>query len=94
MTSASCFFCRVVRGGNGLVDGPALPENLDKVMKKVVEQGFAHQPQVGTDLELDLSCNKDMAMPWCIHLTKHPKCFPITYETFASCHFSKYRSIK
>lgn len=60
MTSASCFFCRVVRGGNGLVDGPALPENLDKVMKKVVEQGFAHQPQVGTDWEL--GCNKDMVM--------------------------------
>ncbi|XP_058959872.2 urease subunit alpha isoform X1 [Pocillopora verrucosa] len=36
---------RVVRGGNGLTDGPALPENLDTVMKKVVSKGFAHKPQ-------------------------------------------------
>ena len=38
---------RVVRGGNGLTDGPATPENLDKVMKKVAELGFAHKQQVG-----------------------------------------------
>ena len=37
---------RVVRGGNGLTDGPALPENLDSVMKKVASKGFAHKPQV------------------------------------------------
>ena len=37
---------RVVRGGNGLTDGPALPENLDTVMKKVASKGFAHKPQV------------------------------------------------
>lgn len=36
----------MIRGGNGLVDGPVLPENLDKVMKKVAEQGFGHKPQV------------------------------------------------
>ncbi|XP_015748160.1 PREDICTED: urease subunit alpha-like [Acropora digitifera] len=36
---------RVVRGGNGLVDGPALPENLEKVMKKIADQGFAHKLQ-------------------------------------------------
>ncbi|CAH3135556.1 unnamed protein product [Pocillopora meandrina] len=36
---------RVVRGGNGLTDGPALPENLDTVMKKVASKGFAHKPQ-------------------------------------------------
>lgn len=36
---------RVIHGGNGLVDGPVLPENLDKVMKKVAEQGFGHKPQ-------------------------------------------------
>ena len=38
---------RVVRGGNGLTDGPAKRENLDQVMKKVTELGFAHKPQVG-----------------------------------------------
>ena len=72
-----------------------MPENLDKVMNKVVEQGFAHQPQVGTDLELDLSCNEDMVMEsilldafvYASQLSNH-------YETFASCHFSKCRSIK
>lgn len=36
----------MIRGGNGLVDGPVLPKNLDKVMKKVAEQGFGHKPQV------------------------------------------------
>ncbi|KAL9971298.1 hypothetical protein ACROYT_G023806 [Oculina patagonica] len=36
---------RVVRGGNGLTDGPATPENLERVMKKVAELGFAHEPQ-------------------------------------------------
>ncbi|KAK2556604.1 Urease [Acropora cervicornis] len=36
---------RVVRGGNGLVDGPALPENLEKVMKKIADQGFSHKLQ-------------------------------------------------
>ena len=36
----------MVRGGNGLTDGPALPENLDTVMKKVVSKGFAHKLQV------------------------------------------------
>ena len=36
----------MVRGGNGLTDGPALPENLDTVMKKVASKGFAHKPQV------------------------------------------------
>lgn len=35
-----------MRGGNGLVDGPALPENLEKVMKKIADQGFAHKLQV------------------------------------------------
>jgi len=40
-------FSRVIRGGNGLVDGPVLPENLAKAMKKVDEQGFANKPQVG-----------------------------------------------
>lgn len=43
---------RVVRGGNGLVDGPASPENLGKVMKKIADQGFAHKLQV-SPLDLD-----------------------------------------
>ncbi|XP_022786982.1 uncharacterized protein LOC111327138 [Stylophora pistillata] len=40
---------KVVRGGNGLTDGPASPENLDAVMKKVASKGFAHKPQDKVD---------------------------------------------
>lgn len=36
---------RVIRGGNGLVDGPVIPENLEKAMKKIGEEGFAHKQQ-------------------------------------------------
>ena len=50
----TCIAYRVVRGGNGLVDGPALPENLKKVMKKIADQGFAHKLQV-SPLGLDFS---------------------------------------
>lgn len=39
---------RVIRGGNGLADGPVKPEVLDQVMKKVAQLGFAHKPQVGS----------------------------------------------
>lgn len=39
----------MVRGGNGLTDGPASPENLDAVMKKVASKGFAHKPQDKVD---------------------------------------------
>ena len=44
------FVCidRVIRGGNGLADGPVKPEVLDQVMKKVSQQGFAHKPEVGS----------------------------------------------
>ena len=43
-------FLRVIRGGNGLVDGPVIPENLEKAMKKIAEEGFAHKQQVHTNL--------------------------------------------
>ena len=36
----------MIRGGNGLADGPVKPEVLDQVMKKVAQQGFAHKPEV------------------------------------------------
>jgi len=36
---------RVIRGGNGLADGPVKPETLNHTMKKVAQQGFAHKPQ-------------------------------------------------
>ena len=45
-----CLFLRVIRGGNGLVDGPVIPENLEKAMKKIAEEGFAHKQQVHTNL--------------------------------------------
>ena len=52
----------MIRGGNGLVDGPAVPENLDNVMKKVAEKGFAHKPQVrlhlGAKCVICISCSK------------------------------------
>lgn len=50
--SSSCtsLFLRVIRGGNGLVDGPVIPENLEKAMKKIAEEGFAHKQQVHTNL--------------------------------------------
>lgn len=48
---------RVVRGGNGLTDGPAKPENLERVMKKVAELGFAHKPQVGNSFFYLFSSN-------------------------------------
>lgn len=38
----------MIRGGNGLADGPVKPEVLDQVMKKVAQLGFAHKPQVGS----------------------------------------------
>ena len=43
-------FLRVIRGGNGLVDGPVIPENLEKAMKKITEEGFAHEQQVHANL--------------------------------------------
>ena len=43
-------FLRVIRGGNGLVDGPVIPENLEKAMKKIAEEGFAHKQQVHANL--------------------------------------------
>ena len=36
----------MVRGGNGLVDGKAVPERLPEVMEKVKQQGFANKKQV------------------------------------------------
>jgi len=33
---------RVVKGGNGLVDGPATPERLEEVMTRVRDGGFGH----------------------------------------------------
>ena len=39
---------RVIRGGNGLADGPVKPECLNQTMKKVTQQGFAHKPQVSS----------------------------------------------
>jgi urease subunit gamma/beta len=33
---------RVIRGGSGLVEGPATPETLDAVMERVRARGFAH----------------------------------------------------
>ena len=54
----TCVAYRVVRGGNGLVDGPAFPENLEKVMKKIADQGFAHKLQVSPlDLDFRKCCN-------------------------------------
>ena len=41
-------FVRVIRGGNGLADGPVKPECLNQTMKKVAQQGFAHKPQVSS----------------------------------------------
>ena len=43
-------FLRVIRGGNGLVDGPVIPENLEKAMKKIADEGFAHKQQVHANL--------------------------------------------
>ena len=40
----------MIRGGNGLVDGPVIPENLEKAMKKIAEEGFAHKQQVQANL--------------------------------------------
>jgi len=45
---------RVIRGGNGLADGPVKPEVLDQVMKKVAQQGFAHKPQVGSKFSVSI----------------------------------------
>ena len=42
----TCLFLRVIRGGNGLVDGPVIPGNLEKAMKKIADEGFAHKQQV------------------------------------------------
>lgn len=54
----TCVAYRVVRGGNGLVDGPALPENLGKVMQKIADQGFAHKLQVSLlGLDFRKSCD-------------------------------------
>ena len=50
-----------MRGGNGLVDGPALPENLEKVMKKIADQGFSHKLQV-SPLGLDFRECCDIVM--------------------------------
>jgi urease subunit gamma/beta len=36
---------RIVRGGNGIVDGPATAENLAAAMKRLQERGFAHQEE-------------------------------------------------
>jgi urease subunit gamma/beta len=36
---------KIIRGGNGLVEGPATPENLAAAMEKVRERGFAHQEE-------------------------------------------------
>ena len=43
-------FLRVIRGGNGLVDGPVIPGNLEKAMKKIADEGFAHKQQVHANL--------------------------------------------
>ena len=45
---------RVIRGGNGLADGPVKPEVLDQVMKKVAQQGFAHKPEVSSSFLLSI----------------------------------------
>ena len=36
---------RVVRGGNNLTNGPATPDRLDEVMKRVEDGGFKHKKQ-------------------------------------------------
>ena len=35
---------RVIRGGNGLANGPATPAGLRATLKRVASQGFAHEP--------------------------------------------------
>jgi len=36
---------RIIRGGNGLVEGATTPENLAAAMKRVEERGFAHEEE-------------------------------------------------
>jgi len=36
---------QVIRGGNGLADGPVDNATLQKAMKRVAEGGFLHEPQ-------------------------------------------------
>lgn len=40
---------RVVRGGNGLCNGPISPANLNDVMMRVAAGGFEHAEQMGSD---------------------------------------------
>ncbi|XP_077998008.1 urease subunit alpha-like [Glandiceps talaboti] len=42
---------KVIRGGNGLCDGPVSKENLQAVIAKVKDQGFAHEPEPLSDTE-------------------------------------------
>ncbi|ELU10480.1 hypothetical protein CAPTEDRAFT_3823 [Capitella teleta] len=39
---------KVVRGGNGLCDGPVNPESLPAIMEKIKEGGFGHETQAFT----------------------------------------------
>ena len=36
---------KIIRGGNGICDGPVAPAHLPAVMARLTEQGFAHQEQ-------------------------------------------------
>jgi len=38
---------RVIRGGNGLADGPVSPAGLKAAMARVLAQGFAHEEEAG-----------------------------------------------
>jgi len=37
---------KVILGGNGIVDGPYLPSNVDMIVKRCVDRGFKHKAEV------------------------------------------------